>query len=625
MPAPRPRDANWSEVMANWTHRSARSSSRAAAAALTVLLAFGAALPAARAADGGAALLAEARTKIRKKDVRGALTALERAIAANPSDADAHMLYQDVAREALGVESLVTSYRQKSGQAPDDALLAFLYLRLLPPDEALKGFEKMITQHAGSPWAHAGKARALEALGRGAEATASYDAAVAAAPKETRFRAYQAFGYERAGNWAAAADAWNLVLTAAPTDRAARLGLGECLRKTGAFEGAIAEFTTVLKADASDAEAHYRIGLTHLDSGHADESLKSLDTALQIERTFVEAYCAATEAAIKRALDTAEKEKRDPQEKDFEKALAYGAKAAAVGPDRPDAHFAYASAHESAGEFAVTHYEAALVEYDAALNLLVQPTPEKVRALCGRSFVLLRLQKWDQALAAADKALGIDPKCVAAYAHGGFALAAQGRQDDAIKNYYRPGLKIAPDDARLHHATGVALWETVHTAEAKKELEAAVKADPKNPRYRLTLGQLYYELEMYPKAGEQLVEVVEARPNDIEAWRSYGRVCCRAGDWAQAVESYEKIVSLLETPPAPPPPAGGNAPANGAPAASGPQDDDLLKKAHLYLAIIYADHIKKRDKAKEHARKFTDLGGTDQNLQAFLTDLLGDK
>lgn len=595
-------------------------------ASLALALLFAAPAPTARAADPNVSLVAEARTRMRKKDVRGALAALQRAIAADPTDADAHMLFQDIARDALGVETLITDYRAKAGAKPDDALLTFLYLRLLPPEEAVTSFDKMIKQFPGSPWAHAGKARALEALGRAAEAGPEYDAAVAAAPGESRFKAYQAFGLERAGNWAAAADAWKLVLTTSPADRAARLGLGECLRKTGSFDAALEAFGAIVKADANDAEAQYRIGITNLDAGNVDDALKSLDTALSIDRTFVEAYCAATEASIKKALDAADKEKRDPVEKDFEKALAYGAKAAAAGNDRADAHFAFASVHEAAGEIAQSHYETALREYDAALNLLVTPTPEKVRALCGRSFVLLRLQKWDQALQAADKALGIDEKCIAAYAHGGFALAAQGKQDDAIKNYYRKGLKFAPDDARLHHAIGVALWETVHPIDARKELEAAVKAEPKNSRYRLTLGQLYFELKLYKQAGEQLYTVVDDRPNDVESWRSYGRVCCAIPNWDQAVESYEKICALLEgskADPVPPPPGGAPAPAPAAGATSA--NDDLLKKAHLYLAIIYADHLKKRDKAKEHAKKFVALGGSDQNLQSFIDDLLSDK
>src|SRR6185436_2203430 len=131
------------------------------------------------------------------RDVRGAIAALDRAIAADPANPDAHLLYQDVARDAVGAEALVTSYRQKAADKPDDPLFAFLYARMLPPDQALPEFEKQIVKFPQSPWPHAGRARVLDALGRGPETGAEYDAAVAAAPREVRFKAWQAFGLER--------------------------------------------------------------------------------------------------------------------------------------------------------------------------------------------------------------------------------------------------------------------------------------------------------------------------------------------------------------------------------------------------------------------------------------------
>ena len=590
-------------------------------AALVMALVAGFAPGPARAADAGSSLVDEARVKLRKRDVRGALAALEKAIAADPTNADAHILYQDFGREAVGPEILVTSYRTKAADKPDDPLLAFLYARLLPPEEALKEFDAKIKKFPASPWPHAGKARVLETLGRHAEAGLAYDAALLAAPTQIRFKAYQAYGMERSGHWTAAIDAWKAVLAVAPKDRAALLGLGEAQRQIGSAAEAVTTLSELVKADPTDAEARYRIAIANADEGKLDEALTSIDAALATDRTFVEAYCAGAEISVRRAFETAEKEKRDPVEKDFEKAIAYGAKAAAVGSDRADAHFAYGAAHEAVGEIAQTHYDTAAVEYDAALALLPLPSAEKVRTLCAKAFVLLRLQKWDQALTAAEKALGIDEKCVSAYLHAGFALAAQGRQEEAIKKYYRPGQKYAPDDARLHHAIGTALWETTKDIEAKKELEAAVKADPKNVRYRLTLGQMYYDLKMFKPAGEQLVRVVEARPYDVECWRSYGRVCCALKDWDQAVESYETICKLLEAP-APAAAAPSDTPAAPAPEAAAPMDEDLLKKAHLYLAIIYGDHMKKRDKAKEHAKRFVQLGGVDQNLQSFIDDLI---
>ena len=582
------------------------------------------------AADAPNPFVDEARVKIRKKDMRGAIAALEKAIAANAGDADANMLYQDVARDVVGAESMLTTYRQKASAKPDDALAAFLYARLLPPEEALKEFDKQAKQFSGSPWPRAGRARTLEALGKAAEATAEYDAAIIAAPTEIRFRAYQAYGFERAGNAAGAGDAWRAVLAERPNDRAARIGVAESARKLGAYDDALAILAEVVKADPADAEAQYRVGVTNFDAGKLDEAIKAFDAALASDRTFVEAYCAAAEAALRKALETAESEKRDPQEKDFEKSIGYASKAAAVGSDRADAHFSLGAAHEAAGESAQMHYDSAVVEYDSGLTYLALPSPEKVRTLCAKAFVMLRLQKWDLALAAADKALSIDEKCVPAYAHAGFALCAQGRQDEAIKNYYRKGLKVAPDDARLHHATGVALWEMAKEVDAKKELEAAHKAEPKNYRYALTLGQLYYDLKMYRQAGELVSKIVDERPKDVEVWRTYGRICCQSKDWDQAIESYETIIKLIEGEPAAAPAGNGGAPAGGpapAPAATEPAvgDEDLLIKAHLYLTIIYADHMKKRDKAKEHAKRYVQLGGNDENIQWLIDQLLADK
>ena len=584
---------------------------------------------AARAADSpAAAQVEEARTRARRHDARGAIAALEKALAADPGDPDAHILYQDMGRDAIGIEKLQTIYRQRRDERADDPLYAFLYARLLPPEQALPEFDRQIVKFAQSPWPHVGRAHALDGLGRAAEAGPEYDQAVLLGPREIRFKVFQAYGLERAGNWSAAVEQWKLILVTIPKDRGARMGLGESQRKTGAFEDALATFGDLVKADAADAEARHRVGLTYLDAGRLDDALMALDAAIQSDKLFAEAYCAATEAAIKKAMDTAEKEKRYPTAKDFERAINYGAKAAAVAPDSAAAHGCHAAAQEAAGEDDAAHLDVAAAAYDSALNLLPLPTPEKVRTLCGKAYVQLRMGRYDVAVATAEKAIEIDPRCAAAFSHAGHALAAQGRQDDAIKKYYRPGLKVAPDDARLHHGLGVALWETKHEVDAKKELEAAVKADPENPRYRLTLGELYYTLKQYKPSVEMLNKVVDARPGDPLGWNCYGRAVSAMKLWSEAAEAFEKVCTLLDgkatVPQDPAAPAGGN-PAPPAGSAEEPVTDsgvlDSLQ-AHLYLAIIYADHLKLRDKAKAHAKKYREMNGSDPNLQSWLDDLL---
>ena len=46
---------------------------------------------------------------------------------------------------------------------------------------------------------------------------------------------------------------------------------------------------------------------------------------------------------------------------------------------------------------------------------------------------------------------------------------------------------------------------------------------------------------------------------------------------------------------------------------------------HLYLALIYADHLNDKDKAKAHARRWIEQGGKNLNLDAWVQNLLNDK
>jgi tetratricopeptide (TPR) repeat protein len=172
--------------------------------------------------------------------------------------------------------------------------------------------------------------------------------------------------------------------------------------------------------------------------------------------------------------------------------------------------------------------------------------------------VLLLEANHDESLATADKAIDQDPRAVTAYLAAGRALAGKGDHENAVKKYYNPALKLAPDDAALLHARGISLWMTGKTGDAKKDLEACVAKEPKNGRFQLSLGELYYALKNYPPARTALVAAADLRPRDPEAWRALGFACTSLKDWEQAAAAFEEVVLLIE---------GGGAPAGGDPAA----------------------------------------------------------
>ncbi len=566
----------------------------AAALAAGTALAWSPAL--AWAQDTGAAtqLVHDAGRKLREQDLGGALRLLEQAVAADPGNAAAHAMYQDTARQVVGPADVIQRYRKLAAEKPDDALYAYLAARLDDPEAAAQAFEKLVLKFPKSPWPLLGKAHAYEQLGRTQDALAALEAALSLAPSDAYVRAVHAYALERAQRWSDAADAWRRVVELAPRDSSARIGLGECLRNAGVDEDAVAAFGEAAAADPKDPDPPYRIGLVHLQAGRITEALASFEQALALDRGMVEALCGAAEAALKRAIDDAKAKNELPDEKQLQTALDYAVRAAAANPESARAHFAQGAVYEAFGEFDAVHLDKSLEEYQAALDRLSFPGPPRVRVLVARSYVLLRLARWDEAEQTAVMALDIDPKNIPAMLHAGHALSQTGKYEEALKKYYKVGLKIAKDDPRLLFGAGMASWGAFKHNDARKYIEDAVKADEENGLYRLALGDLYYELKKNKEAEVQLQVAVELRPKDPVAWSAYGRACSATQNWTESAAAFEKVCELNE---------------------------DAVDE-YEYLAIIYGLHLKDAEKAKAAAKKFAEKGGSDPNIQSFLDDLV---
>lgn len=606
-PDPRPQRVPGSLDVSRGTDdaaRSRRTAPRTRALGLLVAAAVGLAVVVAEPPDArsgapdSAQLVQDANRKVRQRDVAGAIKLLEQAIAADPGNVDAHVRYQDLAREPLGVARLQASYRAAADAKPTDPVAQFLSARLLPAEQAVTELDRLAAQFKSSPWPAAGKARALEDLGRFGDAVVAHGEAVArAGDKASRFVAYRAYGYERAREWTAAAEAWRAAIARDGGDLSARLGLAESLRRAGDPDASLAALDAAAKAGAADPEIAYRRGLAHVDAERWDKAIESFDAAVAGDAAMIEALCAAGQAAIGQARDKARTERRALTEKDLERAIGYGGRAIVLAPESPFAHFVLAAAHETAAEAnADVHLDAALRGYDLALERLPLPGPDRVQALTAKSFVHLQRAEWDSALDAAQKAIDIDKSCAVAYGHAGHALAAQGRQQDAVSRCYRPGLKVDPRSARLQHDLGIALWELKKEAEAKRPLEEARTLEPRNGRYRLSLGEYYYATKKNKEAVAELFEATELLPRDPAAWRAYARACCASKSWDECVKAYEKVIELV------------------------PETQDEW----LYMAVILAEQVKDRERAKKAVQRFREKGGQNAELDDWMNALLGD-
>lgn len=563
--------------------------------ALALLLA--APVGTAHAADSPAKKLVDnAARKLREQDLSGAIALLEEALDTDPRNPDAHLLYQDVASDVLGVADLRTAYAEKAAAAPEDALFQYLSTRLLEPEDAANAFDRLIAKFRKSPWPLVGKARVLEEEGQIDAALKLHDEAIARATGETRFRAYQAFALERSGRWNAAVEAWTRVSTEWPKDLAAQIGLGEALRGAGRPDEAISAFSAAQKLSPVDPDPYYRMGLAHLDAERWDESLASLKRALAMDETMVPALCASSESLLKKAIAKSKETGALIDEGVLKEASTWAIKAVASNPDSAAAHFSLGAVYEALGEVDPDELETSLTEYDDALDLLPFPGPEKVRLLNARAYVLLRLARYDEALATVSKALDIEPDNVTAMVHGSHALNSQDKFKEAISQYLDPGLKIAKDEPRLVFGKGMTLWNMEAHSKALKFLEKAVELDPENGIYRLALGEIYYELKKNKQAGVELTKAIELRPMDSIAWTAYGRVCTSLKDWEYAVEAFEKVIEL----------------------------DEESVDEYLYLGMIYYDYLKDVGKAQEYIEQFLERGGDDPNMESWFERVLGE-
>jgi hypothetical protein len=237
--------------------------------------------------------------------------------------------------------------------------------------------------------------------------------------------------------------------------------------------------------------------------------------------------------------------------------------------------------------------------------------PHDVAAAAKKSLAdaqqLLAFGRWTDAFAAAKAAFAADRRLTAARLAAARALEGQGRASDAISEHLDPVLAAAPGDVAALHVRALVSWGTGNLDAARKDLVRALAARPGDGRLLLSLGVLDAERREFADAASSLFLATDERPTDTSAWRALARAFWFGGDWPGAVAAEERIVRIVEGPPR----------AAGGPAPGRPGSLD----AHLALAVLYADKIGDRDKARAHASSFLAGGGIDLPLDEWLRGL----
>jgi tetratricopeptide (TPR) repeat protein len=260
---------------------------------------------------------------------------------------------------------------------------------------------------------------------------------------------------------------------------------------------------------------------------------------------------------------------------------------------------AYAYAHNGRGIAlqSLGRFDEALAAHDRAL--VVDPT--YAQAHNGRGNALDSLGRLDEALEAYDRAIAIDPNFAVAHSNRGNALRSVGRLDEALEAYDR-AIAIDPNFAVAHFNRGSALKSLGRFEDALKAYDRAVALG-----LREALNSLAWLLATAPdpkvrdapRAVEAARKAVEFAPEDGNPWNTLGVALCRAGSWGDALAAFERSMKIR---------AGGNA-----------YDWFFVATAHW--------HLGRRDEANrwyEKAVAWADANrGDDEELRRFREEAAG--
>jgi tetratricopeptide (TPR) repeat protein len=287
--------------------------------------------------------------------------------------------------------------------------------------------------------------------------------------------AYTALGMiqGRTGRGAEAVETFRKVVALEPNAAEAHLNLGIALVDQYDRINGFKEFTEAARLDPRSPAVHYNLGRFYFETAKHDEARKELDETIRLDPNYAPALYLMGLAA--------------KQENDLERSTALFEKVIALQPGNPDAQFLLGQNFEHQGKLAdaIAHWKLALAadpNYSQALFNLA-------RAL--RKSGDPEAQKYQERYDMLQKNQQISDRVQQL---GNFALEASNSQNwPQAFEQMNEALKLCgdcPEAAHLHKNLGMMYIRTGKLDEARKELEAAVRLDPKDDDARQALAAI---------------------------------------------------------------------------------------------------------------------------------------
>jgi tetratricopeptide (TPR) repeat protein len=205
----------------------------------------------------------------------------------------------------------------------------------------------------------------------------------------------------------------------------------------------------------------------------------------------------------------------------------------------------YVEGHNNCGTALqkLERYDEAIAAYEKAIAL----KPDYANAHFNRGFLLKKLQRNDEALVSYNKAISFKPDHAGAHNNRGVILQAMHRYQDALDSYDR-AIVIQSDNAEAYNNRGTVLVSLGRMLEAEQMFQRAreLKPDFIDPLYNLTEIRRYRAADL---ADERSIRVWLAKPALPPDTReqllfSLGKICDDCGRYDEAFACYREANEL---------------------------------------------------------------------------------
>ncbi len=183
---------------------------------------------------------------------------------------------------------------------------------------------------------------------------------------------------------------------------------------------------------------------------------------------------------------------------------------------------------------------AGMTEAQRLFRNAIEKDPNFALAYSGLADTLATGSQWNEASAAATRALQIDPYLAEAHATDGFVKMFGGWNWDEAERSFRRSIELNPGYATAHHWYATLLAIRGRTDGAKAEMQRAIDINPVSFNYLADLGQLYYFSGDYEKAREYCNRALALNSDFAFAHQYLYFINLKTGDYENAVEEIIK-------------------------------------------------------------------------------------